>query len=264
MTAETTAGAARDVNEIEPIGFATDAREVALGAYERLLGLLERLDPDDWDRPTECPGWSVADMVGHIIGAAKSAASLRETVRQQRWGSKHAADYAGNSMDATNDLQVRDHAQLTPAERIAELRRLEPRAVAGRTGLVARLTKGIRLPMPQGGSVADGMPTSLTLGHLNAVILTRDVWMHAVDIARATDRTLDITAALDGRIVADVVAEWARRHGQPFVLNLSGPAGGRYRQGQGGVHLEHSALEFCRIVSGRAPGEGLLATLILF
>jgi hypothetical protein len=39
--------------------------------------------------------------------------------------------------------------------------------------------------------------------------------MHRADAARAVDRPIELTATHDGRIVADVVAEWARRHGKP-------------------------------------------------
>jgi len=60
------------------------------------------------------------------------------------------------------------------------------------------------------------------------------------------------------------VAEWAARHGQPFRLTLSGPAGGGFRQGDGGPSLQLDAVEFCRTLSGRAPSDGLLATRVLF
>ena len=71
-----------------------------------------------------------------------------------------------------------------------------------------------------------------------------------------------LDAAHDGRNVADVVAEWARRHGRPFELTLTGPAGGRYRSGTDGEAIEIDAVELCRTLAGRAPGEGLLATVV--
>ena len=83
--------------------------------------------------------------------------------------------------------------------------------------------------------------------------------MHRVDVAQATGRSLDLTPGHDGRIVADVVAEWARRHGKPFTLQLTGPAGGTYTEGSGGVELTCDAIAFCRTLAGRAPGSGLLA-----
>jgi hypothetical protein len=64
--------------------------------------------------------------------------------------------------------------------------------------------------------------------------------------------------------VADLVAEWARRHGQPFTLTLTGPAGGSYVAGDGGEHIQLNAVEFCRIVSGRAEGTRLLTTAVPF
>ena len=70
-----------------------------------------------------------------------------------------------------------------------------------------------------------------------------------------------------GRIVADVVAEWARRHRQPFALELLGPAGGRYAGGSAAdreVLGPVDAVELCRTLAGRAPGDGLLTTIVPF
>ena len=253
----------RSVKQIRRISRATDAREVALGAYERLLELLEQLEPEEWCAPTECPGWDVAAMVGHLIGAGKAGASLREAFRQERWARRHAGEFDGNSLDATNELQVRDHAGLSPQERIAELRRVAPAAVRGRMRLPGPLRR-VQLRLDQGGSNAPGMPTTLSFGHAMDVIYTRDVWLHRIDIARATGRPVDLDGGSDRRIVEDVVAEWAERHGRPFHLTLTGPAGGAFQQGRGGPHLELDPVEFCRILSGRAPAAGLLATRVLF
>lgn len=253
----------RWVQEIPRISRDTDAREVALGAHQRLLEVLEQLEPEEWLAPTECPGWDVAAMVGHLTGAAKAGASLREAWRQQRWAKRHAEEFDGNSLDATNELQVRDHAHLTSQERIAELRRVAPAAVRGRMRL-PRVLRRMQLRLDQGGSNAAGMPTTLSLGHLMDVIYTRDVWLHRVDIARATGRSVDLDSSTDRRVVEDVVAEWAERHGQPFHLTLHGPAGGVFRHGEGGPELTFEPIDFCRALSGRAPAEGLLATRVLF
>lgn len=258
-----TVDAARSVDDIRPIAFDTDARTIGLGVYDRLLTLLEELEPRDWEAPTDCPAWTVADMVGHLIGAARGNASLREAVRQQLSGMRHKDEFSGNSLDAVNALQVRDHAGLSPEQRIAELRAICPRAVAGRMRF-PRLLRSVRVPLDHSGSTADGMPRSLSLGHLVDVIYTRDVWLHRVDIARATGRALNLDPAVDGRVVEDVVAEWARRHGQPFRLVLSGPAGGTFQRGHDGPQLAEDAVEFCRILSGRADGDGLLTTRVLF
>lgn len=259
MTVQT----AREATQITPISFATDAEQIARAVNERLLALLEQLQPADWEAPTECPGWTVSDMVGHIIGAAKAGGSFRETVRQQLWAMRHKGEYDGNDLDATNALQVRDHQGLTPSDRVEALRAALDKAVAGRMHFPRPLRR-IRVTLAPTGSTAEGMPSSLTLGHLMEVIYTRDVWLHHVDIARATGRPLPLDEAVDGRIVEDVVREWAGRHNRPFELVLTGPAGGVFRQGERGPRLEHDAVEFCRALSGRAPADGLLAFRVLF
>jgi hypothetical protein len=104
-------------------------------------------------------------------------------------------------------------------------------------------------------------------GYLVDRIFTRDTWMHRLDLCRATDREMTITADHDGRLVADVVAEWARRHGEPFSLVLTGPAGGRWTtHGSGApeIEIEMDALDFCWTLAGRAPGKGLLETPVPF
>jgi hypothetical protein len=104
------------------------------------------------------------------------------------------------------------------------------------------------------------------LGYLVDVILTRDAWLHRIDVCRAIGTAPLLTAEHDGRIVADVVGEWARRHGQSYELVLTGPAGGTFGGGRaaGAPRLELDAVQFCRILSGREAGAGLLATEVPF
>ncbi len=40
---------------------------------------------------------------------------------------------------------------------------------------------------------------------------------------------------------------------------LEGPAGGKFSQGTGGERVEIDAIDFVRVLSGRAPGTGVLA-----
>lgn len=240
-----------------------DAERLAIAAYDELLALLDQLRVEEWDAPTECPGWTVADMVGHLLGSAKSYASVREQVRQQAWGFRHRREFDGNPLDAINALQIEDHRRLAPAERMAALRAAAAASVRGRMRIPAAFRR-ISGSVAAGGSTAAGMPARDTLGHLVDVIITRDVWTHRVDIARATGRDLRLDPDTDGAIVADVVAEWAGRHGQPFELTLTGPAGGTFAQGDGGERLELDAVELCRVLSGRAEGDGLLGVRVLF
>ncbi len=117
-----------------------------------------------------------------------------------------------------------------------------------------------------GQPISTGLPgeADWTRGYLLDVVFTRNLWMHRVDICRATRMPMQLTPEHDGRIVADVVAEWARRHGQPFTLRLDGPAGGVFVAGQDGPEIRLDAVEFCRVLSGRSPGDGLLAVPVPF
>jgi len=82
--------------------------------------------------------------------------------------------------------------------------------------------------------------------------------MHRIDIARAAGIPPELTSEHDGRIVADLLAEWSGRHGQTYTLTLTGPAGGEFRAGTGGEPQTVDAVEFARILSGRAEGPGIL------
>lgn len=242
------------------------AMRLAAAEYLRYIALLRGLEDADWARQTDCPDWDVLAMATHVLGMAEMAASVRENIRQNRAARRQGGVY----IDALTGLQVAERAQLRPAEVVSRLAQVAPRAARGRRrtpGLVRRRT----MPMPQQVGDAD---ERWTFGYLIDVILTRDPWMHRIDTARATGTPLRLTADHDGVIVADVVREWAGRHGQPYALTLTGPAGGTWsagREGQGprpGLSLD--AIEFCRVLSGRspagdgAPAVGLLAVPVPF
>lgn len=248
---------------LEGINPDAEGRRLAMAMYERIIAELEALPDEAWDAPTVCDPWTVADIVRHLVGAAKGHASLREMARQSIYGRRHRAAHGGNDLDAMNDLQVADHALLGPDELLTELRAIAPRAVdkrMSRPGLLRRM----RLPMSPGGSTAPGMPDSLTMGRLLTVILTRDVLLHRLDIARAAGSTLTVDD-VEARLVEDVVAEWSDRHGKAFRLNLTGPAGGHFESGSEGPLIELDALEFCWILSGRGDApHPLLETRVVF
>jgi hypothetical protein len=147
-----------------------------------------------------------------------------------------------------------------PAQIIARFTKVAPKASRGR-----RLTPSLirRRPVAQ-PQVVGGVAETWTIGYLIDVIFTRDPWLHRVDIARASGARNTLTADHDGVIVDDVVREWSHRHGQPFTLNLTGPAGGSWSIGSDGPQLSLDAIDFCRSVSGRAPADGLLATQVPF
>lgn len=231
-----------------------DWMAAAAEEYRRLDALLAELDEADWSRPTDCSEWDVRQVVAHLVGAAESNARVREMLRQARLGKKARPGEPG--VDGMNAVQVAERDAVGPAQLRRDL------ADAGRRGLRARS----RLPLPlRALRIPFGPPLGVrSLGYLMDRIYTRDAWMHRVDIARTAGRPLLLTPDHDGRIVADVVAEWARAHGRPYSLVLTGPAGGSWTEVAGGEAISMDAVEFCRVMSGRESGSGLLATTVPF
>jgi hypothetical protein len=162
-------------------------------------------------------------------------------------------------IDAMTATQVRERASMTPAAVIAQLAAAAPKAVKARRRTPAPLRWAVRMRQDPPFEAE-----RWRFGYLVDTVFTRDTWMHRLDISRATGQPMVLTADHDGRLIADVVADWARRHAQPFSLTLTGPVGGRWRAGGGGETLELDTLDFCWIVGSRQKGTGLLAAAVPF
>jgi uncharacterized protein (TIGR03083 family) len=241
------------------------AMRLAQTEYRRVTDAVDALRPEDWTRPTDCTEWNVRQLVAHIAGQAKLFSTPFEVARQTR-AAKARQQPGQAGVDALTAFQVDERQHLSPEELRTELHRVCPRGARGRRRIPAFLRRR-RLPDPE---VVNGAPETWSLGYLTDVILTRDPWMHRLDLARATGQDPVLTADHDGVIVADVVAEWARRHGQSYRLKLTGAAGGSWSCGTGGEEIVMAAADFCRVLSGRRPGPdggqpgGLLTTQVPF
>lgn len=229
------------------------AMRLAETEYERVALLLEQLHPEHWSAPTDCPDWDVRAMAGHMLGMVQMIASLPEMVRQQMAAKRRAKRDSSVMIDALTALQVHKNATLTTEELIGQVRRLAPKAVKARR----------RAPGLMRKQTTPDQDEWWTMGYLFDVILTRDPFLHRVDIARATGTPMTATAEHEGVIIDDVVSEWAGRHRATYDLELTGPAGGHWQYGNG-EHTTMDAFEFCRTISGRAPAEGLLGTQVPF
>jgi uncharacterized protein (TIGR03083 family) len=245
-----------DVTDIEPIGH-REAMSLQAAELERALAMLRTLDADQWATRTNCPDWDVRQMWLHVLGACEAGASMRENVHQMRAARRRRKDL-GVAMEAgLSAVQVAERDGLSPDELPARLEAIAPRTVKGRTrtpGLMRAVKIAVDAPIVE----------KWKLGYLIDVIYLRDLWMHRVDTTTATGADLVLTPDHDGRIVADVVAEWARRHGEPFVLELTGPAGGVFRSGNGGDTSVLDAIEFCCLLGGRGEPTGLFTTVVPF
>lgn len=240
-----------DVATIPRIGH-DEAMQITAVENATFAALLRRFGPDDWAKPTDCARWDVRALAAHVIGSAASQASPFEFVRQVRKGRPLVKEIGAQFWwDGMNEVQVRERVGSTTEALMAEWDALSGKALRARARMpriIARLPL-LGLPAPVGRQ---------PLSYLFDVGFTRDVWMHRIDLARAAGATLDLDPGHDGRIVADIVAEWAGTHHEPFTLVLSGSAGGHYAAGSGGEHVDMDAIEFCRILAQRGRGTGLL------
>ena len=242
---------AADVTAIARIGHA-EAMTLAATEADKITGALAALRPEDWGKPTDCTRWDVRQLVAHVVGSAAGQASPREFFRQVRAGRpvvrEIGADYWWDGM---NEIHVRERADHTPEQLKAGWAEVAPRALAARRKL-PRLVAALPLlwlPAPVGRQ---------PLRYLFDVGFTRDAWMHRIDLAVASGTPLDVDAEHDGRLVADLVAEWATTHPDPFTLHLTGPAGGRFTRGNGRDEVTIDAVDFARTLALRLPGTGVL------
>jgi len=250
----TSAGNWIDVDQLRPLDDGEIWR-LARTEYDRMLAALRSLDGSDWSKQTDCAAWNVRDLLGHLVGAAEGFTSPIQFLHQYLRGARLIAEGRTDGkqpVDGANAVQVAERADLPVAELIGRYEALIEPTLRWRRRL---RHVPVRLQDTAG---------PFTFRQLFEVILSRDTWIHRIDISRATGTALEVSADHDRRLVADLVRDWATRFQSPFQLRLTGPAGGDYRRGQGVDKLELDAVEFGRLLSGRGKSEGLLSSRVVF
>jgi uncharacterized protein (TIGR03083 family) len=249
-----------DVARLEPLTH-HDAMDLQRYELECTLRMLRSLDGGAWSTPTDCPAWDIRAMYQHVLGACEAGASMRENVHQLRRGRAYRKHHGGPLEAALSEVQVHERTDLNPAQVVERLTAIAPKTVRGRRRTPAVIRNHAKM------AVDGPVHETWKLGYLIDTIYLRDLWMHRVDVAHTLSQPLELSADHDGRIVADVVAEWARRHGQPFVLELSGAVGATFvcdAETAGATRFSLDAIEFCRTLAGREQATGLLATVVPF
>ncbi len=229
------------------------AHDVALGELDAFLALLRDLDTLEWQAPTDCAGWTVRDVVAHVAGALEEGAHLRAQLRRVALAPRRYPSL--DRLDAINQLQVDDRGEATLEQLVAEIAALGPKAARARRRLPRPLR---RMPIPAGF----GLPRGSTFAYLVDVIYPRDLWMHRIDVARATGRELR-TSATEADVVAQVVRDLAHAwEGHATTLTLTGHGAGSWTLGVGSPRttLEADAVQICRMLSGRAASPRITRT----
>jgi uncharacterized protein (TIGR03083 family) len=219
------------------------AHDVALGELEAFLDLLRDLAAEDWHRPTDCTGWSVRDIVAHVAGAMEEGARLHVQLRHYALAPRRHPEMS--PLDAVNQVQIEERAGTSPVDLVAELERLGPRAARARRRMPGLLR---RTPVP---GKDNGLPPGSRFGYLVDVIYPRDLWMHRVDVERATGRrhrpSTSEQEVLE-QVVLDLGEAWT---GPTTDLRLTGVGAWRLGNGEPTAILETEPVEVCRMLSGR-------------
>ena len=188
-------------------------------SWTALLELLESLEAADWDRPTDCPGWTVRDVVSHVLGTERWL--LGEPVPDV----DATGDHVRNALGEFNERWVAVRRGRSGEETVTEFRDVTHR----------------RLEMLRGMSEDElAAPTISPIGEVpyRDFMLVR-VWdcvSHEQDVRRATGRPggLDSDRARHAvrflaRLLPRIVGKGGRApDGTHARFEIEGPAGGTW------------------------------------
>ena len=195
-------------------------------ATASLQQLVASLSPADFERPTDCPGWSVLDVLAHLAALERELATGEQPANVQPIEGQGPAAW-------WTEAGVTERRGRQPAEVLAEYREM----VARRAADLAE-----RLPDDPGGK-PERTPGAVAWD--NRTLLRNrvlDTWVHEQDIRRATDHPGGLTGAPAEIVEGIFSAAW------PFVLakRAAAPAGTRI-----GVVLDGRRSDYVVSADGR-------------
>ncbi|GHF43871.1 hypothetical protein GCM10010218_26450 [Streptomyces mashuensis] len=187
-------------------------------SVESVNELVKPLAESDWNRATECPGWSVRDVVSHIIGVECEMLGEPRPIHTLPRDLRHVTDEFSRYIEVQVDvrrchtaLEMTSELEYTIIRRSRQLRN-ESRPPHTR----------VRWPLGSGHEQT-----------LERSLVTRafDVWVHEQDLRRAlgVPGNLDSPAAVLARdhllraLPRVVAKDAAAREGSVIVFDVHGP-----------------------------------------
>ncbi|MCU1457140.1 MAG: hypothetical protein JWL73_1232 [Actinomycetia bacterium] len=200
--------------------------EQLASVWESIGALGDALDEEEWNTPTECPGWSVQDNVTHLFGIEAMLAgrptpkAVTETAAAAMEGAAGGVHDKGG-IGALNEAWVDAWRARSGAETLAEFRAITGERLAQLRPLD---DDGFETPSwtPMGpGTIATLLPFRIF-----------DSWVHEQDMRRALGRPGDVTGAAADNCYAQLVGfvpyVVGKKVGAPtgttLVLEISGAA----------------------------------------
>ncbi len=131
-----------------------------------------QLSADDWERATDCPGWSVKDQFSHVIGIERMLQDLPPAA-----GDVGAAAHVKNAIGELNEREVDSRRSMPGPDVLAELEELVALRLDTLRNADAAYFAQERMTPTGPGTMLD---------FLSIRIL--DCWVHEQDVRRAVDR----------------------------------------------------------------------------
>ncbi|MBB1242021.1 maleylpyruvate isomerase family mycothiol-dependent enzyme [Streptomyces durbertensis] len=207
-----------------------DAWSHSVDAIAELVGPLPEAD---WNRRTECPGWSVRDVLSHVIGVESELLGDPRPIHTLPRDLFHVVDEPSRYMEVQVDVRRHHTAPEMTSEFEYILIRRRRQLRNERRGPEAT----VRSVLPGGGEIT-----------MEALLRMRafDVWVHEQDIRRALRRPGNLDSP-GSHIARDILL-----HSLPKVVakRAAAPAGTAV------VFDVHGPLEFMRTVRVDQDGRG--------
>jgi uncharacterized protein (TIGR03083 family) len=157
--------------------------------WSSLAGLGAELGDDEWDRATECPGWTVRDVYSHVIGLEAGLLGRDPAPPPEAYG-----EHVRNDMGKGNEADV-----------LARRGRSGPEIVAELAEVTAARLAALRSMSDE--EFAHELPTPAGRGTYEFFMGIRvfDCWVHEQDVRRAVGRPGHLSGAAVDRSVANAV-----------------------------------------------------------
>jgi uncharacterized protein (TIGR03083 family) len=170
----------------------TDQDRVVLleQAFSSLEEVCALLDDEQWDRPTDLPGWSVKDNLSHVAHFESTAMGMEQPPSRDIDGIAHVAD----DFQRLNELGVHARRVLPGAQILDEFRTASTQRLKTLTGLDEA-----------GWAATDRSPLGELPTRSFVAIRVLDVFFHEQDIRRAVGRP----GHLDGEVARFMFARFA-------------------------------------------------------